>query len=185
MQKTYTHITLEERAVMQVMLEQGQSLRHLRLGVVRAWPVATAVRVPNAVPKCCAARRVSNARWSAATLSGIVSSTHCAQVCRPSKPAAYCCVCPILFASATSPSTPPCTPCPVENCERSCCPCCQEATKPAVGAARAATVVASFLVPPASMSGNRPAKSSCRGETGYGWFDTGVYVGCAQAGRQR
>ena len=33
--------------------------------------------------------------------------------------------------------------------------------------------------------GNRPAKSSCRGETGYGWFETAVYVGGAQAGRQR
>ena len=32
---------------------------------------------------------------------------------------------------------------------------------------------------------NRPAKSSCRGESGYGWFETGVYVGGAQAGRQR
>ena len=31
----------------------------------------------------------------------------------------------------------------------------------------------------------RPAKSSCRGESGYGWFETGVYVGGAQAGRQR
>ena len=37
----------------------------------------------------------------------------------------------------------------------------------------------------ALMDRNRPAKSSCRGETGYGWFDTGVYVGGAQAGRQR
>ena len=32
---------------------------------------------------------------------------------------------------------------------------------------------------------NRPAKSSCRGESGYGWFETAVYVGGAQAGRQR
>lgn len=36
-----------------------------------------------------------------------------------------------------------------------------------------------------SHQGNRPAKSSCRGESGYGWFETGVYVGGAQAGRQR
>lgn len=35
------------------------------------------------------------------------------------------------------------------------------------------------------VQGNRPAKSSCRGETGYGWFETAVYVGGAQAGRQR
>ena len=37
----------------------------------------------------------------------------------------------------------------------------------------------------ALMDRNRPAKSSCRGETGYGWFETAVYVGGAQAGRQR
>ena len=36
MQKTYTHITLEERAVMQVMLEQGQSLRAIARRLCRA-----------------------------------------------------------------------------------------------------------------------------------------------------
>ena len=42
-----------------------------------------------------------------------------------------------------------------------------------------------FLDTLKEMFGNRPAKSSCRGESGYGWFETGVYVGGAQAGRQR
>lgn len=172
MPKPYKHLSLEERALIQVWLEHDLSLSAIagKLGratstitrefsrntcqrrskfphlgsihpavttrspslrcarhrppLVRALPVATAAPTLSTEPSAWLASPAWRARWSLTTLCANACLNAYLVASRLSRPAAYCDSCQIPFASATNPSTPPCTPCPEENCAPKCWHCC-------------------------------------------------------------
>lgn len=81
MSKTYNHLSLEERAVMQVMLDHGCSLRAAVALWATRWlypalvalaePAATAAPRPNSVPSDWPAKPAWRARCSRAMACGL------------------------------------------------------------------------------------------------------------------
>ena len=158
MLKTYNHLSLEEPAVMQVMLDHRCSLRAIARELRRsAWTTSrelvrggSAGTEPLAAPRpgrprtacgylCAMAHqhaqrlarkaRIARKMLQGNTLwDGVIDALRGAS--RPIMPAAYCTACPMSFASGTRRSTPRCTPCPEVSCVARFWRCAARSQKP-------------------------------------------------------